>query len=392
MGKNMNITTIVFVYKRYHHAKAVLDALADNTILPQKLLIFQDGLKDEKDRDEWVLVNKLINSQDFCPKEVVVSSYNKGLARSITEGIKYALETYEAVIVLEDDCVPGKNFLRYMDECLHFYKSKEKVWGISGYAWPGVARGDSKYDIYFGGRISSWGWATWRDRWDNYARDIDVVNRLRSNKESSVYLSKWGNDLEVMMRDQISGKNDSWAVYWALNMIENRGVYVMPYVSQIKNIGLDGTGEHCTIEAYDTYNVELEQDIKTDYIFPEDVCISEEVEVFVRPLFGSYIAIQEKSQDKDNAIVYGTGGCFLAHEKKLAEEYNIEYLFDKNKSGYFAGIKLLTNEELTEKLKRTDLKVLIMINDRNERLRVKKMLVSCYEIHLERIIEFGEQK
>ena len=43
----MKIATIIFVYNRSNHTKAVLEGLKHNYILPEMLFIFQDGLKDK---------------------------------------------------------------------------------------------------------------------------------------------------------------------------------------------------------------------------------------------------------------------------------------------------------------------------------------------------------
>ena len=70
-GDSMKIANLLFVYKRSEHTARVLEALSRNTILPQKLIIFQDGLRDDKDICEWNKVNRLINSIDWCDHEVL---------------------------------------------------------------------------------------------------------------------------------------------------------------------------------------------------------------------------------------------------------------------------------------------------------------------------------
>jgi hypothetical protein len=48
-----------------------------------------------------------------------------------------------------------------------------------------------------------------------------------------------------MLRQQIKGKIDSWAIRWhASAFIENK-LTLYPYRSLVANIGLDGTGTHC---------------------------------------------------------------------------------------------------------------------------------------------------
>ena len=42
----MKVGTILLTYARPKHTKQVLDALRNNTVLPEKLYIFQDGEKE----------------------------------------------------------------------------------------------------------------------------------------------------------------------------------------------------------------------------------------------------------------------------------------------------------------------------------------------------------
>ena len=74
----MKIATLLFTYNRSYHTEQVLAALKENTVLPQKLIVFQDGRKRETDINEWNKVNSLIHKIDWCDHEIVVSGYNKG--------------------------------------------------------------------------------------------------------------------------------------------------------------------------------------------------------------------------------------------------------------------------------------------------------------------------
>ena len=111
----MNIATLLFTYNRSYHTELVLTALMENAVRPQKLYIFQDGLNQGSGEEkEWERVNHIIHTVDWCDTEVIVSDCNRGLAEAIVSGINYAFKDNDAVIVLEDDCVPAKNFLGYM--------------------------------------------------------------------------------------------------------------------------------------------------------------------------------------------------------------------------------------------------------------------------------------
>ena len=265
----MNIGIIVFAYNRSQHLKQVLGGLKKNEGI-SKLYIFQDGLKNEEHRSEWKKTQEVIRGISWCEVVYNLASYNKGLAKSIVDGINSVLEENDAVVVLEDDCVPTANFIFFMQKCFDKYKNDKRVYSVSGYAWP-IDLPKSEYDIYGCGRISSWGWGTWNDRWMQYNTDDHILKKIKANEDKLRYLKIWGNDLEQMALGKMVAENDSWAVYWALNVIENKGICINPYKSLIQNIGMDGTGVHCGVT--NRFHVEVSSDEKTNFVLPNNLNI-----------------------------------------------------------------------------------------------------------------------
>lgn len=240
----LEIACIIFTYNRSEHTRQTIEALRNNTVIPKHLFIFQDGLKSAKDKEEWEIVNRLICSVDWCPVTVIVSERNKGLAESIVSGVTKVFDTYDAVIVLEDDCVSHPLFMKYAIDCLNKYQNTKKVFSINGYAWP-VNVEDNGSDAYFTGRIGSWGWATWKDRWELYAQDYRLLYDIKQNECTHEQYNVWGQDLESYLKGNIDGTCNSWAVFWALQCIKQGGYCPTPFQSLINNIGHDGSGVHC---------------------------------------------------------------------------------------------------------------------------------------------------
>ena len=168
----MRIATAIFNYNRPDHTKQVIEGTLNNTHVPEKVFLFQDGLKYNTPLESWNEVNSLIKSYSCEKTEIIVSDYNKGLANSIIDGVTRILNEYDAVIVLEDDCVPSRYFIDYMYACLMKYEMNKKVWQISGYGWPFVDKCGHEEDVYFCGRMSSWGWGTWKDRWFQIGKGV----------------------------------------------------------------------------------------------------------------------------------------------------------------------------------------------------------------------------
>ena len=59
---------------------------------------------------------------------------NKGLAKSIIDGVSNMLNRYSRVIVLEDDLRTTPNFLDFMNQSLDFYENNRAIQSVSGYS------------------------------------------------------------------------------------------------------------------------------------------------------------------------------------------------------------------------------------------------------------------
>lgn len=239
----MNIATILFTYNRSWHTRQVLEALSRNTVLPNKLYIFQDGLKENTSREEWNVVGEVINSVTWCSVEVIISEKNKGLATSIKSGVNKVFEKYDAVIVLEDDCVPHPQFMEYMVKALEKYEPYKEVYHIGASSEP-VEVEENGTDAYFMGRINSCGWGTWKDRWEQFCNDYTMIAQIKKDKPLYEWFKLWGEDTEAALLGNVMGTVDSWAAFWALTVIMKKGYCLAPYESFIKNIGFDNTGVH----------------------------------------------------------------------------------------------------------------------------------------------------
>lgn len=101
--------------------------------------------------------NALINNISWCDCEVVVSEINKGLKNSIVSGLEYVFREYDAVVVLEDDCVPHPLFMSYRNQALNYYNDFKKVYCVTGFAHPFDVEANGT-DVYFAKRICTWGW------------------------------------------------------------------------------------------------------------------------------------------------------------------------------------------------------------------------------------------
>lgn len=245
---------VVFLYNRYNHTKQTLQALVRNNefdFFP--LYIFVDGPKNEKDKQSIKKIKKLVVKL-FKNKNNLTISYstrNLGLAESIIRGVTMVLQNFNKVIVLEDDLVTHPLFLTYMNKALGFYQNRNNIFSISGYSHPqtlmDLSQCNLKNNYFFLPRPSSWGWGTWKNRWKNVDFDVKDYDDFKSNSTKQKEFNLGGDDLSNMLKEQMLGKLDSWAIRWAYSAYKNNQLTLYPIKSFINNIGMDGSGTHSGI-------------------------------------------------------------------------------------------------------------------------------------------------
>lgn len=240
---------VLFVYNRPKHTQDMIEALAKNNFAKESdVYIFSDNAKKEKDIENVRKVRTYIDSIKqknwFANVYIEKAEKNKGLAKSVINGVTKVINKYDKVIVLEDDLIPSKVFLEYMNKALDFYEKKESIWSISGYNIPIQIPKNYKFDIYLGYRGCSWGWATWKDRWNTVDWKVSDYKEFKNNYKKRKQMNRGGPDMAQMLDSQMQGLCDSWAIRWCYEQSKQNKYTIYPVKSLVINQGLDGTGTH----------------------------------------------------------------------------------------------------------------------------------------------------
>ncbi|MDO7253863.1 hypothetical protein [Helicobacter cappadocius] len=241
---------VLFVYNRPIHTKQVIEALIQNTLAKDtELFIFSDHYKTKADEQSVLECRKYIQSISSCylggfkKVHIICRDRNFGLADSIIDGVSTIINKYGKAIILEDDIVVSNVFLDYMNSALDKYEMQEKIWAISAWNYPIAS--DDLGDCFFWRIPHCWGWATWKNRWQYYKRDIDWVKKNFDSKDIKAinlgtYSSYWN---DFVLNEQ--GKIKTWAIFNYLIAYKHNALTLMPSVSYIRQIGFDGSGTHC---------------------------------------------------------------------------------------------------------------------------------------------------
>lgn len=219
--------------------------------------------------------------RQFCDKHrahLTVRPHNFGLSKNIIESISAAFSEFEEVIVLEEDIVISPMALRYFSDALGAYKQNKQVWGIAGNSFLNASQSESLTSTYLLPITSSWGWATWRDRWTTFVRNkpkpIEFYRELTR-------MDFGGFPYSEMLKNNRDGKVESWAIEYYVHMFENSGYFVFPQYAVCENVGTGEGATHMKDQSPFVIKISQADFYPTDYFQSPDIRVIN----FVRKVF-----------------------------------------------------------------------------------------------------------
>lgn len=249
---------VLFTYNRLQHTKQTIEALQNNVYATEsELFIYSDAPKNENAVSAVQTVRDYLHSiNGFKNITIIEREENWGLAKNIIDGVTSIVNKYGKIIVLEDDIVTSKYFLKYMNDALKIYETESKLIMISGYLYPIDTKGlPETFFVKAGG---CWGWATWANRWKYFSREPQEIRD--SFTEEDIYKFNFNGKTKDFF-DQIvancDGRLYTWAIFWAV-VIYRRGYSLFPVLPLSKNVGHDSSGVNCGTNNY--YDVDLSVD------------------------------------------------------------------------------------------------------------------------------------
>lgn len=212
--------------------------------------------------------------------DIIERPANWGLRRNVISGVQQVAEAHGSVIVVEDDIVTESGFLEYMNLALEFYKAFTTVGAISGYVPEYVSRraGVAANQTFFHYRASSWGWATWWDRWKAVDWEPADWRRYLEEAASVALFMRGGVDMPQMLCKSMAGANQSWMARWYFHCFLHGMVTLYPGRSLVDNIGFDGSGTHSRCgspSVYRKYRTSIGEAGHREFVFSLPIHVDE---------------------------------------------------------------------------------------------------------------------
>ena len=242
---NVLAPIVVFTYNRPEHTLRTLNALLINPLANESdIIIYSDSARTANHNKAVDEVRSYLSDLTGFRSIKVIHRYeNFGLAESIIQGVTEVLQRSEKVIVLEDDMVVSPYFLEYMNEALEQFVDDDRVISVHGYVYPVEIE---LPEAFFLTGADCWGWATWRRGWALFNSEgqylLDELVRRHLIQEFDY---NGAYPFLSMLKAQIKGANDSWAIRWHASAFLAGKLTLYPGRSLVHNIGTDSSGTHC---------------------------------------------------------------------------------------------------------------------------------------------------
>lgn len=218
---------------------------AFNRVEPLKRLLksIENAIYESEDIQLVISIDKSDNrdvikvSEEFVwkhgSKKIITHQKQLGLKAHILSCGELT-NSYESLILLEDDLMVSPYFYVYAKQAKAFYENDSSIAGISLYNYK-VAEScfypfqaiDDGSDVYFMQVASSWGQLWTRKHWTDFVNWFSVNPELIYNDSLPRYLNHWGQH--------------SWKKHFIHYLIDTNKYFVFPRLSLTTNFEEDGT-------------------------------------------------------------------------------------------------------------------------------------------------------
>lgn len=230
---------VLVAFTRPEFVIQVLDALAKQTLRPDRIIAYLDGPRHEQDAIKiQACVDLLETFSTEIPVEIRRRTENLGCDRNTLEALTEVSTQHEWFIHLEDDVIPNPNFFDRMVRLLAAYKPHPQVFSISAYAnFPDELDAQIPSDFMASNRVFSLGFAVWSDRWQS----LDLLAAAQ-NYNPFISFDQIPANLQtkytIVNQFYIEKNNKTdWVITLTLAALAKNYVHIIPKRSFVNNIG-----------------------------------------------------------------------------------------------------------------------------------------------------------
>jgi hypothetical protein len=163
-----NLPVLIVGFNRTSSLRRVLEATLESSVVGP-IYISVDGPKQNSDGVVDGIDPKFLHELSDMSKngtkiQLLQHPENLGLGNHMRLAIDWIFESETVAVILEDDCLPSKDFFSFASHMLTLYEAEKRVFTVAGTNMPSYSPAGGQ-NHFFSRYPRVWGWATWRDRW-----------------------------------------------------------------------------------------------------------------------------------------------------------------------------------------------------------------------------------
>jgi hypothetical protein len=233
MGKVVVMTAC----SRPEYTKKVVDSFCSCYLsLEYTLIPFVEPVSEE--------VIKIFKNISSHKVHLHVNDKRLGHTLNTYMALSKGFETSDYVILIEDDTLLAKDFLKFHEFCRHKFENDESIFSVSAGHYSDIDKIYSENEISQYKRkdwFSNQGWATWKKYWNEPMGMSQVWETPETIKEKEY---------------KINYSYGGWDTL--VNKIHRKLRYeIVPTISRVKNIGAKGGVHKLPSENYHKQNIEV---------------------------------------------------------------------------------------------------------------------------------------
>lgn len=277
MGKQLETAILYTVFNRLDVTEETFKEI--RRVKPKKLFIGADGPRNKEEKMKTDSVRKYIlkNIDWECEVKTMFSEKNLGSNVAVTNAINWFFRNVEEGIILEDDDLASGSFFLFCEEMLRKYKDKKEIMSISGFT--PIKTGKLKESYYFARHFGCWGWATWKDRWDETQDFLSKISRKEIEKDLDEVFSGPLERLLVRRRFKYNlARAKGWDYIFSFLHYKNHRICIKAKSNLVKNLGFIEESTNTSSNFMDKKFLSLkEHDLKFPLVHPKKIEVNKKL-------------------------------------------------------------------------------------------------------------------
>ena len=241
-----DVAVLLIAFNRPDLLRRQIGALKE--FRPHKIYIAVDGPRNESESHRVEATRQSCASIDWdCEVHTLFRERNIGCRFGPSTAMDWFFEHEERGVILEDDILPTVGFFLFCYLMLERYQSNPLILSICGSNFVPEQNQRSTYSYRFSRYAHVWGWATWRDRWQQFEGDLgdwrirfpvrELRRRVSGSRTEAAYLAR--------IFDAVAYHGmDAWDAQFEFLSMSNGYLTILPAQSLVENVGFEDDATH----------------------------------------------------------------------------------------------------------------------------------------------------